>query len=217
MSQRNKNSRRCSIIETKEIINLIMTMVSTAVGAVLGGIVTLIVNKKFEITRITINNVNDMKNDVTPALQRYVRALKSTRDFLLANEFYEKTAEQKDIVSELENSLAEVNEKVDTYEIELSSMLDFHELLLQNSFVLLNKLKEVDIAEDEQSYFGELKRDLDRLVDMVATFSEEVSEIKRNMLRGNVKPYWRKDIFAKEKTDRIDYHSQDGRKATIKK
>lgn len=177
----------------------------------------MIVNKKFEITRIRINNVNDMKNEVAPALQRYVRALKSTRDFLLANEFYERVAEQKDIISELENSLAEVNEKVDTYEIELSSMLDFHELLLQRSFLLLDKLKEVDIAEDEQSYLWELENDLARLVDMVATFNEEVSEIKRNMLRGNVKPYWRKDIFAKEKTNRIDYHSHDGRKATTKK
>lgn len=215
MSQ--SNNRRCYIIETKDIITLIMTMVSTAVGAVLGGIVTLIVNKKFEITRIRINNVNDMKNEVTPALQRYVRALTSTRDFLLANEFYERVAEQKDIVSELENSLAAVNEKVDTYELELSSMLDFHELLLRNSFLLLAKLKDVDIVEDEQSYFGELEGDITILVDMVATFSEEVSEIKRNMLKGNVKPYWKKDVFAREKIDRVNYHSQGTGNLTTKK
>lgn len=187
-----------------EILNFIMTILSTFVGAIMGGLVTLIVSKKFEIERIRINNINDMKNEITPALQQYMRELKALREFMFTNEFSKKISEQKKVLQELENALFVLNQKVDTYEIELSNMLDFFELLLKRSFELIEELNEQDIIEDEQQYILKFETDLDVLVDMVATFNEEVAEIKRNMLKGKIRNYWRKDIFEKEKKNRVN-------------
>ena len=181
------------------MVNFITTLAATLIGTCFGGVVTLYVNKKFEYSRIRMNNINDMKNDVSPATRNYMGALKSIEAFLEANELREKLCEQSDLINLVEKSLFEFNMAVDTYEIELSSMLDFHENILIESAKFLELFKSYDILNDVQTHIFELMPPLHKLMDMVATFSEEVSEIKRLMLCGKVDKYWKKDIFEKEK------------------
>ena len=50
-------------------------------------------------TLIGINNINDMKNGVSPATRNYIGALKSIKTFLDANGLREKLYEQSDLIN----------------------------------------------------------------------------------------------------------------------
>lgn len=104
------------------------------------------------------------------------------------------------------NSLNEVNAAVNIYEIELSDMLDFYENLLMKSKEFIEEFEKVDIINDDKSYYLKFLPQAKVLIDIVATFSEEVSELKRKMLNGKLNKYWKKDIYKEEKKNRINYH-----------
>ena len=50
-------------MEEINIYNLLITFLTTIVGTVFGGIVTLMVNKKFEIARLRLNNIDEMSKN----------------------------------------------------------------------------------------------------------------------------------------------------------
>ena len=100
----------------------------------------------------------------------------------------------------------QVNAAVNIYEIELSDMLDFYENLLMKSKEFIEEFEKVDIINDDKSYYWKFLPQAKVLIDMVATFSEEVSELKRKMLNGKLNKYWKKDIYKEEKKNRINYH-----------
>ena len=77
-------------------------------------------------------------------------------------------------------ALHELNIMVNVYEIELSPMLDFYENLLIRSKEFIDSFSKKDIINDDRSYYLEFMPKVNELIDMVATFSEEISEIKRN-------------------------------------
>lgn len=148
-----------------------------------------------------------MSKAVTPLLQDYMRALQAVLAFLNANEFREETYEQKEIEVAMGTALHELNIMVNVYEIELSPMLDFYENLLIRSKEFIDSFSKKDIINDDRSYYLEFMPKVNELIDMVATFSEEISEIKRKMMKGRLKKYWKKDIYKDEKKNRINYHN----------
>ena len=85
-------------------------------------------------------------------------------------------------------------------------MLDFYEKLLKSSQILLDDLSKIELIEDDASYYIKFINRIERLIDMVATFGEEVSELKLKMLNGKTNKYWKKDIYKNEKKSRINYH-----------
>lgn len=194
-------------MEEISIYNLIITLLTTLIGTAFGGIVTLFVNKKYEVSKLRLNNVNEMSKAVTPLLQDYMRALQAVLAFLNANEFREETYEQKEIEVAMGTALHELNIMVNVYEIELSPMLDFYENLLIRSKEFIDSFSTKDIINDDRSYYLEFMPKVNELIDMVATFSEEISEIKRKMMNGRLKKYWKKDIYKDEKKNRINYHN----------
>ncbi|MCB7305405.1 hypothetical protein NE683_02745 [Bariatricus massiliensis] len=194
-------------MEEISIYNLIITLLTTLIGTAFGGIVTLFVNKKYEVSKLRLNNVNEMSKAVTPLLQDYMRALQAVLAFLNANEFREETYEQKEIEVAMGTALHELNIMVNVYEIELSPMLDFYENLLIRSKEFIDSFSKKDIINDDRSYYLEFMPKVNELIDMVATFSEEISEIKRKMMKGRLKKYWKKDIYKDEKKNRINYHN----------
>ena len=193
-------------MEEINIYNLLITFLTTIVVTVFGGIVTLLVNKKFEIARLRLNNIDEMSKTIAPLLQNYIGVLNSVCEFLEANEYREEICKQDDIVMLFGNSLNEVNAAVNIYEIELSDMLDFYENLLMKSKEFIEEFEKVDIINDDKSYYWKFLPQAKVLIDMVATFSEEVSELKRKMLNGKLNKYWKKDIYKEEKKNRINYH-----------
>ena len=193
-------------MEEINIYNLLITFLTTIVGTVFGGIVTLLVNKKFEIARLRLNNIDEMSKTIAPLLQNYIGVLNSVCEFLEANEYREEICKQDAIVMLFGNSLNEVNAAVNIYEIELSDMLDFYENLLMKSKEFIEEFEKVDIINDDKSYYWKFLPQAKVLIDMVATFSEEVSELKRKMLNGKLNKYWKKDIYKEEKKNRINYH-----------
>lgn len=96
-------------MEEISIYNLIITLLTTLIGTAFGGIVTLFVNKKYEVSKLRLNNVNEMSKAVTPLLQDYMRALQAVLAFLNANEFREETYEQKEIEVAMGTALHELN------------------------------------------------------------------------------------------------------------
>ena len=194
-------------MEEISIYNLIITLLTTLIGTAFGGIVTLFVNKKYEVSKLRLNNVNEMSKAVTPLLQDYMRALQAVLAFLNANEFREETYEQKEIEVAMGTALHELNIMVNVYEIELSPMLDFYENLLIRSKEFIDSFSKKDIINDDRSYYLEFMPKVNELIDMVATFSEEISEIKRKMMKGRLKKYWKKDIYKDEKKNRINYNN----------
>lgn len=193
-------------MEEINIYNLLITFLTTIVGTVFGGIVTLLVNKKFEIARLRLNNIDEMSKTIAPLLQNYIGVLNSVCEFLEANEYREEICKQDDLVRLFGNSLNEVNAAVNIYEIELSDMLDFYENLLMKSKGFIEEFEKTDIINDDKSYYWKFLPQAKILIDMVATFSEEVSELKRKMLNGKLNKYWKKDIYKEEKKNRINYH-----------
>lgn len=185
-------------MEEINIYNLLITFLTTIVGTVFGGIVTLLVNKKFEIARLRLNNIDEMSKIIAPLLQNYIGVLNSVCEVLEANEYREEICKQDDIVMLFGNSLNEVNAAVNIYEIELSDMLEFYENLLMKSKEFIEEFEKVDIINDDKSYYWKFLPQAKILVDMVATFSEEVSELKRKMLNGKLNRYWKR-IFIRKK------------------
>lgn len=190
------------------VYNFIINFLITVAGTMLGGIVTLIVNKKFEIARLRINNINEMSKEIIPLLQRYVGVLNTVCEFLEANEYREEIYKQDDLINALRTHLNELNLAVNIYEVELSNMLDFYDNLLVENEKFIEEFSSIDIINSERSYYYRFMMWIEKNRDMVVTFSEEISELKLEMLNGRYKKYWKKDIYKEEKKTRINYHTK---------
>ena len=189
-----------------DFMSIIITLFTTVIGTIFGGIVTLTVNKRFEIEKLRLNNIDEMTKTITPLLQEYMCILNSIDVFINTENCSLERHRQAEIIIALQEVLNKLNSAINVYEIELSNMLDFYEKLLKSSQILLDDLSKIELIEDDASYYIKFINRIERLIDMVATFGEEVSELKLKMLNGKTNKYWKKDIYKNEKKSRINYH-----------
>lgn len=169
-----------------------LTLVSTMIGAIFGGMITLIVNRRFEIDRLRINNIIEMHRLITPEIQKCQKALGIANRFLNDIKQHESMYKQEQVLDELRASFFDFNQQMNNYEIELSMFLDEYEHTVALFITFISSFAGNDMKKTDDVDI--LIECVEVLCDKLATLSEDISEYKRQTLCGKKYRYWSKPL-----------------------
>lgn len=173
------------------INDFILTLIGTLIGAVFGGMITLKVNRTFELERLRINNVIEMHKSILPRIEECQKALGIVQSYFESNEENDKDEmEETDVIKHdlakkaFEDAFFLLNTEVNNYEIELSMFLSQYDELLKEVLKYKAVLQTYDNCNWTIEEFLAIRYGCTNIVDKLATLSEDISEYKRRILCG---------------------------------